>query len=61
MALKVQSFGEEMLNKKLAMARQEKNVISPNCSTCASPCGNTSEYDVEQWKEYRQKIQDMMK
>ena len=67
-ALKVQSFGEEMLNKKLAMARQEKHVISPNCSTCASPCGNTSEYDVEQWKEEseicqeikRQMIEDLL-
>lgn len=50
-ATNMESFGEEMLRRKLEMARQEKHVISPNCSTCASPCGNTSEYDVDLWKE----------
>lgn len=58
-AIKMESFGEEMLNKKLAMARQEKYVISPNCSTCASPCGNTSEYDVELWKEEDEVCQEI--
>lgn len=48
-AVKTEVFGEEMLQKKLNMARQEKYAISPNCSTCASPCGNTSEYDVNLW------------
>lgn len=50
-AAKTESFGEKMLQKKLELARQEKHVISPNCSTCASPCGNTSEYDLDLLKE----------
>lgn len=50
-AVKMDSFSEDLLKKKLDMARQEKHVISPNCSSCASPCGNTSEYDVELWKK----------
>lgn len=50
-AAKTETFGEEMLQKKIDMARTEKYVISPNCSTCASPCGNTSEYDLDLWKE----------
>lgn len=41
------SFGEEMLKKKIENVRLEKHIIAPNCSTCASPCGNTSEYDLD--------------
>lgn len=58
-AIKTQSFEEEMLKKKLTMARQEKHVISPNCSTCASPCGNTSEYDIDLWKEEEEICQEI--
>ena len=46
-AVHTESFEEEMLKKKLEMVRQEKHIVAPNCSTCASPCGNTSEYDLE--------------
>ncbi len=28
---------------------REKFRISPNCETCASPCGNTSDYDMERY------------
>ena len=46
-AVRTQSFGEEMLKKKLDRVRQEKHAIAPNCSTCESPCGNTSDYDLD--------------
>lgn len=46
-AVHTESFGEEMLEKKLHMVRQEKDRIAPNCRNCASPCENTSEYDLE--------------
>ena len=26
--------------------RAEKNTIAPGCATCATPCGNTSDYDM---------------
>lgn len=30
---------------------EEKYAISPNCRTCAAPCGNTSDYDIDSfWK-----------
>ena len=45
-AANAQCFGEEILKKKLQMARAEKHAIAPNCSICAHPCGNTSEYDL---------------
>lgn len=50
-AVNTPSFGEEMLRKKLERVRQEKHTIAPNCSTCASPCGNTSEYNLDLLKE----------
>lgn len=46
-AVHTQSFGEEMLTKKLEKVRLEKHTIAPNCSTCAAPCGNTSEYNLD--------------
>ena len=30
----------------LEQIREEKNTISPGCATCATPCGNTSDYDM---------------
>ena len=27
--------------------RAEKNTVAPHCAHCASPCGNTSDYDME--------------
>ena len=30
----------------IAQLRAEKNVISPECATCATPCGNTSDFDM---------------
>ena len=32
--------------------RNEKYTVSPGCVTCAAPCGNTDDYDMENlWKE----------
>lgn len=33
---------------------QEKFTISPNCATCQSPCGNTSDYDMERFNDATQ-------
>lgn len=46
-AVHTKEFGVEMLQKKLEMVRQEKHTIAPNCNTCAHPCGNTTEYDLD--------------
>ena len=31
---------------------KEKYKISPNCETCQSPCGNTSDYPIEKYEEW---------
>lgn len=36
---------DELVNRIIA----EKYVISPNCATCQTPCGNTSDYDMQQF------------
>ena len=36
----------------LEKVRNEKYTVSPGCVTCAAPCGNTDDYDMENlWKE----------
>lgn len=40
------NFNEETLRQRIAKVRIEKYTIVPNCSTCTSPCGNTSDYDM---------------
>lgn len=39
--------------------REEKYVISPNCKSCASPCGNTSDYDMAKFDEEPQNIKQL--
>lgn len=41
---------EEMVSR----IHQEKFTISPNCATCQSPCGNTSDYDMERFYDATQ-------
>jgi hydroxylamine reductase len=42
------NFNNETLREMTARVRAEKNNIVPDCSVCASPCGNTDEYDMKQ-------------
>ncbi|MCQ2523439.1 MAG: hypothetical protein MJ123_03790 [Lachnospiraceae bacterium] len=37
--------GDEIVNE----IHDEKFRISPNCATCESPCGNTSDYDMDKF------------
>lgn len=36
----------DALKALIEKIRKEKNTVAPDCAVCASPCGNTSEYDV---------------
>lgn len=36
---------------------QEKFRISPNCATCQTPCGNTSDYDMENFTKGEEAVQ----
>ena len=42
------NFNKETLTDMIARVREEKDKISPGCSCCPSPCGNTNDYDVKQ-------------
>ena len=40
------------MSDMLEKVRNEKYTVSPGCVTCAAPCGNTDDYDMENlWKE----------
>lgn len=39
------------IEKLIDEIRAEKNRIAPNCAYCASPCGNTSDYDMSRLYE----------
>lgn len=36
--------------------QKEKYQIAPNCETCQSPCGNTSDYDLNQFDRWSGEI-----
>ena len=40
------NFNDETLKEMVAHVHTEKSRIVPGCSACASPCGNTSDYDM---------------
>lgn len=40
----------------VATIHKEKYQISPNCETCQSPCGNTSDYDINQFDKWTGEI-----
>ena len=40
------NFNEETVRQQIDTVRREKGLLTPNCSTCASPCGRTDEYDM---------------
>ena len=33
---------------------KDKYTISPNCATCLTPCGNTSDYDMEKFHQNKE-------
>ena len=41
------NFNDETLREMIAKVHAEKQRIVPNCATCASPCGNTSDYEMK--------------
>lgn len=40
------NFGDDELSELLNEIRSEKNAVAPGCAECTSPCGNTSDYDM---------------
>lgn len=40
------NFGDDELSELINEIRSEKNAVAPGCAMCTSPCGNTSDYDM---------------
>ncbi|MDE7229147.1 MAG: hydroxylamine reductase, partial [Oscillospiraceae bacterium] len=40
------NFGDDELSELLDEIRAEKYAIAPGCAECITPCGNTSDYDM---------------
>lgn len=47
-----ESFSREKEDEIYQMVVKEKNIISPGCSSCSTPCGNTSEFDLQQMEKF---------
>ncbi len=45
LAFSPSSDNDPEIEKLIEEIRAEKNKVSPSCAVCASPCGNTSDYD----------------
>lgn len=36
----------------------EKRILAPDCATCGAPCGKTADYDINQWKNEAESVQE---
>lgn len=52
---------EQYLRNLIDRIHEEKFTIVPNCRTCASPCGNTSDYNMDRIKERSREKQEANK
>lgn len=43
----------------IASIYNEKYKISPSCKTCVAPCGNTSDFDIEQLEQCADEIKNV--
>ena len=47
------NFNEQTLKEMIAAVHKEKNCVVPNCQSCASPCGNTDDFDMKKiWNDH---------
>ena len=53
------NFNEETVRRQIDMVRREKAALTPNCNTCASPCGRTDEYDMNLLWEANEDIRSL--
>ena len=43
----------------IKLLRAEKYIISPDCQTCKAPCGNTSDYDMENFYKSSEEVKNI--
>ncbi len=54
------NFNAETLTAMIQAVNEEKAKVVPNCSSCMSPCGNTSNYDMKNlWNEPDEDIRSL--
>ena len=54
------NFNTETLTAMIQAVNDEKATVVPNCSSCMSPCGNTSNYDMQNlWNEPDEDIRSL--
>ena len=53
------NFNDETLKEMIEEVHAEKNRIVPNCGSCASPCGNTDDYDMKNLWEDNEDIRSL--
>ena len=54
------NFNAETLTAMIQAVNEEKTKVVPNCSSCMSPCGNTSNYDMKNlWNEPDEDIRSL--
>ena len=56
LAFESSSDSDPEIEKIIEEIRAEKNIISPSCASCASPCGNTSDYDMSRLEGVSEEI-----
>ena len=54
-----QELDEETLSGIIEEIYAEKNIVAPDCASCASPCGNTSDYDMNRIYDAEAEIRDI--
>lgn len=53
------NFNEETLQEFIHRIHQEKYRLVPDCSTCASPCGRTADYDMNEFWNANEDIRNL--
>lgn len=53
------NFNDETLRAMIDRIHEEKSRIVPGCAACASPCGNTNDYDMKQIWEADEDIRSL--
>ena len=56
--LRAEGAAEGAAESAIRAVRDEKNAVAPGCAFCASPCGNTSDYDMRRLYEAEHVVRD---
>lgn len=51
-----EKYNDQVLVEMIKKVREEKSRVAPNCSSCLSVCGNTSDYDMKEIWEAEEDI-----